>query len=123
MNAAARIGPNAITRVAEALIVGGGPDLAQRVFERAGLTAYLREPPGQMVDESEVTRLHRELRGLLGAPAAAAVAREAADPRRRAAGRRRFRLVAGCEHQEEGGRGQQEAGCFHRRMEWGLRGL
>ncbi len=77
MNAAARIGPNAITRVAEALIVGGGPALAQRVFERAGLAAYLREPPGQMVDESEVTRLHRELRGLLGAPAAAAVAREA----------------------------------------------
>lgn len=77
MNAAARIGPNAITRVAEALIVGGGPGLAQQVFERAGLAAYLREPPGQMVDEAEVTRLHHELRSLLGAPAAAAVAREA----------------------------------------------
>jgi divinyl protochlorophyllide a 8-vinyl-reductase len=47
------------------------------VFERAGLAAYLREPPGQMVDEAEVTRLHRELRGVLGGPAAAVVAREA----------------------------------------------
>ncbi len=77
MNIAARIGPNAITRVAEALIVGGGPGLARQVFERAGLAAYLRDPPGQMVDEAEVTRLHCELRGLLGAPAAAAVARDA----------------------------------------------
>jgi divinyl protochlorophyllide a 8-vinyl-reductase len=77
MNAAARIGPNAITRVAEALILGGGPGLAQQVFDRAGLAAYLREPPGHMVDEVEVTRLHAELRGLLGVPAAAAVAREA----------------------------------------------
>ncbi len=62
---AARIGPNAITRVAEAL-GGAAPARAAAVFAVAGLAHYLRAPPEAMVDEHEVVRLHRALRGVLG---------------------------------------------------------
>ena len=62
MNAQAGIGPNAITRVAEAL----GADRARGVFERAGLLEYLRHPPTQLVDEHEVMALHQALRAELG---------------------------------------------------------
>lgn len=62
MNAQAGIGPNAITRVAEAL----GADRAWGVFERAGLLEYLRQPPTQLVDEQEVLTLHQALRAELG---------------------------------------------------------
>ncbi len=74
---AARIGPNAIIRVAAALVDGHGADVAARVFETAGLAAYLRDAPGIMVDEDEVTRLQHALRAYLGDAAAAAVSREA----------------------------------------------
>jgi divinyl protochlorophyllide a 8-vinyl-reductase len=73
MNATARIGPNAITRIAEAL----GPAEAQQVFLAAGLERRLLEPPGTMVPEREVTALHRALRDMLGDPRADQVAREA----------------------------------------------
>jgi divinyl protochlorophyllide a 8-vinyl-reductase len=76
--AVGRIGPNAITRVAEALPAYIGTRATQQLFERAGLATYLRQPPQQMVDEAEVTRLHRELRASLGATAAA-VARNAGE--------------------------------------------
>lgn len=74
---AGRIGPNAITRLAEALppLVGGA--LTREVFEGAGLAAYLREPPQDMVDEAEVARLHQVLRQTLGGPIAAQAARRA----------------------------------------------
>lgn len=74
---AARIGPNAIIRVAAALGDRHGAEVAARVFETAGLAAYLREAPGSMVDEAEVTRLQHALRAVLGDVAAAAVSREA----------------------------------------------
>jgi len=48
----ARIGPNAITRVAEALNARFGS--AVDVFADAGLAHYLAAPPEQMVDEREV---------------------------------------------------------------------
>lgn len=73
MDTAARIGPNAITRVAEAL----GPAMAVPIFSAAGLEQRLREPPGTMVPECEVTALHRALRDLLGDSEADHVAREA----------------------------------------------
>jgi divinyl protochlorophyllide a 8-vinyl-reductase len=76
-SATGRIGPNAITRVAEALpgLVGVAGTL--QLFERAGLAGYLRQPPQTMVDEHEVTRLHRELRLSLGPDLARQVARQA----------------------------------------------
>ncbi len=62
----ARIGPNAILRVAEALRAGPNADATARVFEHAGLSNYLVIPPTEMVDECEVTALHRALRDGLG---------------------------------------------------------
>ena len=61
-----RIGPNAITRVAEALPTVVGSGATWKLFERAGLVAYLRQPPQAMVDEREAARLHAELRASLG---------------------------------------------------------
>lgn len=71
------IGPNAITRVGEALTRFGGAGVADRVFEAAGLLAYRREPPTEMVPEGDVARLHATLFRLLPEPDARAVAREA----------------------------------------------
>lgn len=75
MNAAiaGRIGPNAITRVAEAL----GPVRAPPVFRHAGLAAYLASPPQAMVDEGEVIALHAALRADLGEAEARRVADDA----------------------------------------------
>jgi divinyl protochlorophyllide a 8-vinyl-reductase len=70
---AGRIGPNAVTRLAEAL----GPARGEAVFRAAGLLHRLREPPGRMVPEAEVTALHRMLRERLGDEAAASVSAEA----------------------------------------------
>jgi len=77
---AGRIGPNAITRVAEVLRERLGADALARLFGLAGLAglaAYVDQPPQAMVDEAEVTQLHAVLRASLGAAAAARVAREA----------------------------------------------
>ncbi|WP_137181316.1 bacteriochlorophyll 4-vinyl reductase [Roseomonas sp. AR75] len=73
LTAAARIGPNAVTRFAEAL----GPARAQDIFARAGLSDRLANPPGRMVPEAEVTALHRVARSLLGETDAEAASREA----------------------------------------------
>jgi divinyl protochlorophyllide a 8-vinyl-reductase len=71
---AGRIGPNAITRVAEALPAVVGSGATWLLFERAGLVAYLRQPPERMVDEREAARLHAELRASLGLEQARCVA-------------------------------------------------
>lgn len=73
-----RIGPNAVTRLAEALAAadpGGG--LAARVFAAAGCLDWLVEPPGTMVDERPVARLHAEVHDHMPAPLAEAVLRDA----------------------------------------------
>ncbi len=72
-----RIGPNAITQVAEALERRAGHPLTSALFARAGLAAHLERPPTTMVDESDACRLHGLLRSELGDRAGAAVAREA----------------------------------------------
>jgi divinyl protochlorophyllide a 8-vinyl-reductase len=69
-----RIGPNAIIRVAEVLTARIGSGGTWALFERAGLVRYLRQPPGQMVEEAEVRQLHGVLREQLGAAGARDVA-------------------------------------------------
>ncbi len=59
---AGRIGPNAITRVAEALVERVGDGVTATLFGAAGLRGYLSTPPCGMVAESEVAALHRALR-------------------------------------------------------------
>jgi divinyl protochlorophyllide a 8-vinyl-reductase len=75
--APARIGPNAILRVAEALRAGADPAAVTRVFARAGLAGYLTVPPHEMVDEREVTALHQALRETLGLKQARAMGADA----------------------------------------------
>ena len=48
-----RIGPNSITRLAEALSAVEGANTASRLFAGVGLDAYLTDPPEDMVDERE----------------------------------------------------------------------
>jgi divinyl protochlorophyllide a 8-vinyl-reductase len=70
------IGPNAVTRMAEALgDVGGG--VRRRVFADAGLSHRLEDPPSGMVPDDEVARLHEAAHAQLGAAAARAVGWEA----------------------------------------------
>ncbi|MFP4077153.1 MAG: bacteriochlorophyll 4-vinyl reductase [Halochromatium sp.] len=73
--AVARIGPNAITRVAEALVAARGS--AADVFGAAGLTHYLDEPPEAMVDERDVTALQQALRAQLDAETARGIGHDA----------------------------------------------
>jgi divinyl protochlorophyllide a 8-vinyl-reductase len=77
MQALGRIGPNAITRVAEALLQQRGPQVTSRVFWRAGLSGHLASPPQDMVDEGDARRLHASLRLEIGSDAAARVSRAA----------------------------------------------
>ena len=75
--AAARIGPNAVTRLAEALEALRGAGGAGPVFGRAGLAHRLASPPERMVEEQEVIALHAALRAMLPAAEAEAVAADA----------------------------------------------
>jgi divinyl protochlorophyllide a 8-vinyl-reductase len=72
-----RIGPNAITRIAEAVAARLGAPAVAELFAAAGLSPYLAEPPSRMVDEREVTRLHAVLRARLGNAAARELSIEA----------------------------------------------
>jgi divinyl protochlorophyllide a 8-vinyl-reductase len=75
--AAGRVGPNAITRVAEALRAHRGERVCREVFAAAGLSRHLDDPPGRMVPEQDVAALQRALRERLGDAHAARIAREA----------------------------------------------
>lgn len=74
---AARIGPNAITRLAEALREAVGEPATAAIFEQAGLARHLQRPPQEMVPETEVMRLHLQVRVALPRATAREVAREA----------------------------------------------
>jgi divinyl protochlorophyllide a 8-vinyl-reductase len=74
---AGRVGPNAITRVAEALSELDGRELCRRVFVAAGLDHYLESPPTAMVDENDVSALNAALFDCLGLRRAESVAAEA----------------------------------------------
>ncbi len=71
---AGRIGPNAITRVAEVLPARVGEAATLELFRRVGLAHYLATPPERMVDEAEVRRLHHALRAALGGTLSAEIA-------------------------------------------------
>lgn len=73
--ASARIGPNAITRLAEALRAAQGEDSTRALFQVAGLTHHLDHPPEQMVAEADVVALHAVLRASV--PGWRAIARDA----------------------------------------------
>ncbi len=75
--AEARIGPNAIIRVGEALVAMQGRGVAADVFAAADLAASFAVPPQSMVPEQQVTRLHTAMRGLLGVDLARRVGAEA----------------------------------------------
>jgi divinyl protochlorophyllide a 8-vinyl-reductase len=74
---AGRVGPNAITRVAEALAELDGRELCRRVFAAAGLAHHLDAPPTAMVDEEDVSALNAALFDCLGMRRAESVAAEA----------------------------------------------
>jgi divinyl protochlorophyllide a 8-vinyl-reductase len=72
-----RIGPNAITRVVEALLEIEGAERTRRVLRRARLDHDLRHPPVIMVPETRVTALHATLIEQLGTDRARAISRRA----------------------------------------------
>jgi divinyl protochlorophyllide a 8-vinyl-reductase len=73
---AGRIGPNAVTRLAEALGAQVGAKRTAAIFREAGQAHFLDAAPDEMVDESSVTALHRAMRHQLdGTHAARASAR------------------------------------------------
>lgn len=71
------VGPNAVTRLAEALRAQGGEALTQSLFRRSGHGLWLETPPSSMLDAAEVARLHRAVRETFGLDAAATVLRDA----------------------------------------------
>jgi len=73
--AEARLGPNAVTRLAEALRERDGEAATRRVFDTARLAMHLDAPPQQMVPEREVAALHAALRAELGVAEARRVGR------------------------------------------------
>lgn len=56
-----RIGPNAVTRLAEAATDAMGATACAALFEAAGLSHHLAAPPETMVAEADVMALHRTL--------------------------------------------------------------
>ncbi|MFY9657700.1 MAG: bacteriochlorophyll 4-vinyl reductase [Methylocystis sp.] len=72
-----KIGPNAVTRVAEALLEMHGTPVCRDVFAAAGLERHLDRAPTQMVDESDAARLHSALVEVLGFEPATRVAQRA----------------------------------------------
>lgn len=68
------IGPNALTRMAEALTLRHGEGACQAVFARAGIAHRWAEPPHAMVPEAEVAALHRAVHARFAPAEAAAMA-------------------------------------------------
>lgn len=62
----ALIGPNAVTRLAEALGEMEGEGVRAAIFGAAGQERHLAQPPAAMVPEADVARLHLALHQALG---------------------------------------------------------
>jgi divinyl protochlorophyllide a 8-vinyl-reductase len=73
----ARIGPNAVLRLVEALDHAAADKLT--VFAAAGLSAYLDTPPTTMVPEADVIALYAALRRVVGDREAHAIAHDAGE--------------------------------------------
>ncbi len=73
----ARIGPNSIIRVADALLARHGAELAAAVFRDAGLSHHLETSPDSMVPAGDVTALHRALRAAVDRDAVEQVCQDA----------------------------------------------
>lgn len=76
-DATARIGPNAIIRLQQALQSSVGGDRARAIFEQAGQSHYLEQPPEHMVAAADVTLLYTSLPAQLGPRLAAEVSGQA----------------------------------------------
>ena len=73
----ARIGPNAVLQLTEALWAREWGALVAPMYARAGSSDWLSTPPAAMVDERRVARLHREVRATLPPDEARAVMADA----------------------------------------------
>jgi len=76
-NTGGQIGPNAITRVAEAMRSHLGEQATAELFGSIQLQSYLAQPPQAMVPQDDVSRLHARLRAALGPEEARRIGREA----------------------------------------------
>jgi divinyl protochlorophyllide a 8-vinyl-reductase len=74
---AARVGPNAILQVVEALERGEGKAVRAHILSGAGLAGYAARPPAELVPECEVAALQRAVRAALPGPRADALLRDA----------------------------------------------
>jgi len=77
--AGARIGPNVIIRLGEALEARLGRAVRDDIFAAADLSEYLRTEPTAMVPEADVVALNRSLRGHLATDTADAIVRDAGE--------------------------------------------
>jgi divinyl protochlorophyllide a 8-vinyl-reductase len=77
--AGSKIGPNAITRLAEAVTALHGAKATQALFDAAGLARHLLDPPTEMVSEDDVIALHRAGRRLYGLDSFTPIARLAGE--------------------------------------------
>jgi divinyl protochlorophyllide a 8-vinyl-reductase len=75
--ASARIGPNAIIRLQQALLERVGRECARQIFEQAGQGHFAAELPERMVVETSVTSLYTSLPARLGPRLAAEVSAHA----------------------------------------------
>jgi divinyl protochlorophyllide a 8-vinyl-reductase len=78
--ATAKIGPNAVTQLINALDAAGLQPAASAIFDDAGARDWLTEPPTAMVDERPVALLHQTLRKLLPPQQAAEMLADAGRP-------------------------------------------
>lgn len=78
-SAPAQIGPNAISRMAEAMTELHGRAAGEALFVASGMSHHWTQPPQVMVDEQDVMRLHHAARRRLGIEDYRRVARLAGD--------------------------------------------
>jgi divinyl protochlorophyllide a 8-vinyl-reductase len=62
---AAKIGPNAVLQLIQALTAAGADDAMQAIFAEAGASDWLAQPPSEMIDEKRVASIHQAVRRLL----------------------------------------------------------